>query len=158
MEIADLITVDRVIANLRVANKKQALTELAKRAGPIIGFPDRQVLSVLSEREQLGSTGFGAGIAIPHGRLQGLAKIVGLFARLEQPIDFESIDERPVDLIFLLLSPEGAGTEHLKTLARVTRLLRDRPTSDKLRRTDTALGLYALLTDQDSGQQKTGVA
>ena len=148
MDIADLITPKAVIANLRSANKRQLLQELAKRAAATTGTPERLIYEVLVERERLGTTGIGAGIAIPHGKLAGLPHLYGVFARLERPIDFEAIDDQPVDLVFLLLAPEGAGADHLKALARVSRLLRDRTTCAKLRGTDNADALYALLTDQ----------
>jgi len=102
---------------------------------------------VLSERERLGSTGIGMGVAIPHGKLSGLDRLCGIFARLDRPIPFEAIDDQPVDLIFVLLAPENAGADHLKALARVARLLRDRAVCDKLRGTDNHDALYALLTD-----------
>lgn len=148
MEIADLITPRSVVAQLRVANKKQALLELAKRAATVTGIHERVIFDVLTERERLGSTGIGMGIGIPHGKLPGLGKLCGIFARLERPISFEAIDEQPVDLIFLLLAPEAAGADHLKALALVSRLLRDRSVCEKLRGTDNADALYALLTDQ----------
>ena len=106
-----------------------------------------EIFDVLLERERLGTTGVGNGIAIPHGKLAGLKKLHGVFARLSTPIDFEAIDERPVDLIFLLLAPETAGADHLKALARVSRLLRDQAVCEKLRKTDTADALYILLTE-----------
>src|SRR5215831_13117956 len=147
MEIADLITPRSVIPQLRAANKKQALLELAKRAGAMTGVHERTIYDVLTERERLGTTGIGMGIGVPHGRLPGLAKLYGIFARLERPIPFEAIDDQPVDLIFLLLAPETAGADHLKALALVSRLLRDREVCDKLRGTDSPDALYALLTD-----------
>jgi PTS system nitrogen regulatory IIA component len=147
MEIADLITPKSVVAQLRVTGKKQALQELAKRAASATGITDRAIYDVLVERERLGTTGIGNGIAIPHGRLRGLACFQGIFARLERPIPFEAIDEQPVDLIFVLLAPEEAGADHLKALARISRLLRDREMCEKLRGTDSADALYALLTD-----------
>jgi PTS system nitrogen regulatory IIA component len=147
MEIQDLITPKSVIAALRVTSKKQALQELARRAAQITGIEERQIFDVLLEREKLGTTGVGHGIAIPHGKLAALTRLYGLFARLERPIDFESIDEQPVDLIFLLLAPESAGADHLKALARVSRLLRDKATTTKLRGCENADGLYALLTE-----------
>ncbi|MGE0153141.1 MAG: PTS IIA-like nitrogen regulatory protein PtsN [Reyranellaceae bacterium] len=147
MEIADLIGPNSVIADLRATSKKQALQELAERAAAITGLHERQIFDVLLERERLGTTGVGNGIAIPHGKLAGLKKLHGVFARLSTPIDFEAIDERPVDLIFLLLAPETAGADHLKALARVSRLLRDQAVCEKLRKTDTADALYILLTD-----------
>ncbi len=147
MEIADLLEPRAVVPSLRAANKKQVLQELARRAAEITGEPERAIFDVLLERERLGTTGVGAGIAIPHGKLPGLKRLYGLFARLETPIDFESIDEQPVDLIFLLLAPGGAGADHLKALARVSRLLRDRSICEKLRGSDNAEALFALLTE-----------
>jgi PTS system nitrogen regulatory IIA component len=148
MEIGDLLTPRGVISSLRVGNKKQALQELAKRAAVATGVPERRIFDVLSERERLGTTGIGMGIAIPHGKLPEINRLFGLFARLDRPIPFESIDDQPVDLVFLLLAPPDAGADHLKALARVSRLLRDRATCAKLRGTDNPDALYALLTDQ----------
>jgi PTS system nitrogen regulatory IIA component len=147
MEISDLIEPRAVVPSLRAANKKQLLQEIARRASEITGEPERAIFDVLLERERLGTTGVGAGIAIPHGKLPGLKRLYGLFVRLETPIDFESIDEQPVDLVFLLLAPGGAGADHLKALARVSRLLRDRTMCDKLRGSDNPEALYALLTE-----------
>jgi len=147
MEISDLIEPRAVVASLRAANKKQALQELARRASEITGEPERVVFDVLIERERLGTTGVGSGIAIPHGKLSTLKRLYGVFARLETAIDFESIDGQPVDLIFLLLAPGGAGADHLKALARVSRLLRDRTVCEKLRGSDSPEALYALLTE-----------
>jgi nitrogen PTS system EIIA component len=148
MEIADLITPSRVVAQLRATNKKQALQDLAKRAAVMTGIQERTIYDVLIERERLGSTGIGMGIGIPHGRLPGLDTLCGIFARLDRPVPFDAIDDQPVDLIFLLLAPEGAGADHLKALARVSRLLRDRNVCEKLRGTDNADALYALLIDR----------
>jgi PTS system nitrogen regulatory IIA component len=147
MEIAELIGPGGVVANLRVTSKKQALQELAKRAAELTGRPERAIFEVLTERERLGTTGVGNGIAIPHGKLADLDRLYGLFARLETPIDFDAIDEQPVDLICVLLAPETAGADHLKALARVSRLLRDRAICDKLRGTDSAEAIRALLTE-----------
>jgi PTS system nitrogen regulatory IIA component len=152
MEVADLLSPGGVIPNLRVTSKKQALQELARRAADLSGASERAIFDVLLERERLGTTGVGNGIAIPHGKLPGLTRLYGMFARLEQPIPFEAIDEQPVDLIFLLLAPEGAGADHLKALARVSRLLRDRGICDKLRGTDKADAIYALLTDSTASR------
>ncbi len=148
MEIADLLTPTGVIANLRAANKRQALQELAKRAATLTGKHERTIFEVLLERERLGTTGIVGGTAIPHGRLPELPRLHALFARLEKPIDFEAIDNQPVDLMFLLLTPDGAGADHLKALARISRLLRDQRICEKLRGTDRADALYALLTDR----------
>jgi nitrogen PTS system EIIA component len=147
MEISDLIEPRAVMASLRAANKKQALQEIARRASEITGEPERAIFDVLIERERLGTTGVGSGIAIPHGKLSALKRLYGVFARLETAIDFESIDGQPVDLVFLLLAPAGAGADHLKALARVSRLLRDRTVCEKLRGSDNAEALYALLTE-----------
>lgn len=148
MEIEDLLSSPaQVMPRLKVSSKKQALQDLARRAGEITGVHERQIFDVLLERERLGTTGVGNGIAIPHGKLPEVKGLFGLFARLDEPVDFDSIDEQPVDLIFLLLAPEGAGADHLKALARVSRLLRDRSICEKLRGTDQPDALYALLTD-----------
>lgn len=146
MEIEDLISPDTVVAHLKATSKKQALQELARRAAEMTHMPERQIFEVLLERERLGTTGVGSGIAIPHGKLPGLDRIYGMFAQLDTPIDFDAIDDQPVDLIFLLLAPEGAGADHLKALARISRLLRDRRTCEKLRGANQSEALYALLT------------
>ena len=152
MDIADLITPAAVIPNLRATSKKQALQDLAKKAAELTGQNERAVFDVLLERERLGTTGVGNGIAIPHGKLSTLDRLYGVFARLEKPIHFESIDEQPVDLIFLLLAPETAGADHLKALARVSRLLREKGVCEKLRGTDNADGLFALLTESPASR------
>ncbi len=151
MDISDLITPDAVMLNLKAGTKKQALQDLARKAAELIGtdtVSERDVFEVLLERERLGTTGVGAGIAIPHGKLTSLKGLHGLFAKLEKPIDFDSIDEQPVDLVFLLLAPETAGADHLKALARVSRLLRDKATCDKLRGATSVDALYLILTAQ----------
>ena len=147
MDIANLLSPEAVIPKLHATSKKQALQELARHAAALAGLHERTIFDVLLERERLGTTGVGNGIAIPHDKLAGIARLYGLFARLETPIDFDAIDEQPVDLIFMLLAPENAGADHLKALARVSRLLRDRSTCDKLRGSDKADALYALLTE-----------
>lgn len=149
MEISDLLSPAAVIPTLKATSKKQALQEIAKHAAALTGLHDRAIFDTLLERERLGTTGVGNGIAIPHGKLNQLDRLHGLFARLDRPIDFDSIDEQPVDLVFLLLAPETAGADHLKALARISRLLRDRSVCEKLRGTDTAEGLYALLTQHE---------
>jgi len=152
MEIADLLIPEGVVANLKVTSKKQALQELSRIAADVTGLHERTIFDVLLERERLGTTGIGNAIAIPHGKLNTLDKLHGIFARLERPIDFDSIDEQPVDLIFLLLAPESAGADHLKALARVSRLLRDNTACEKLRGTDDSEALYALLIEGSSSQ------
>ena len=146
MEIEDILTPGAVVAKLKATSKKQSLQELARVAADVTGADERAIFEVLLERERLGSTGVGAGVAIPHGKLAGLDRLYGVFARLAQPIDFDAVDDRPVDLLFVLLAPEGAGADHLKALARVSRLLRDTATCDKLRGSDSRDALFALLT------------
>ena len=111
---------------------------------------ERAIFETLLERERLGTTGVGRGVAIPHGKLAGLPRVYGVFARLEKAIDFDAVDDRPVDLVFLLLAPEMAGADHLKALARVSRLLRDEALCEKLRGCDTAEGIYALLNTREA--------
>jgi PTS system nitrogen regulatory IIA component len=146
MEVVDLIKPRAVIAQLRAANKKQALLEVARRAAALTGIAERRIYDVLAERERLASTGLGRGLAIPHGKLPELANLCGVFARLERPIPFDAFDNQPVDLVFALLAPNEAGAEHLRALARVSRLLRDGTICQKLRGTDNPDALYALLT------------
>jgi nitrogen PTS system EIIA component len=146
MPLADLVLPNAILPALKVNNKKQALQELAARAAALTGQNERAILEVLTQREKLGSTGVGNGIAIPHGKLPNLGKLFGLFARLDRPIDFEALDGQPVDLIFLLLAPEQAGADHLKALARVARLLRDPEIARKLRDSRDAEALFAVLT------------
>jgi PTS system nitrogen regulatory IIA component len=146
MQIADLLTPDSIIPVLSATSKKQALQELARVAAGRTGQAERAIFDVLLERERLGTTGVGRGVAIPHGKLPGLDRIYGVFARVEHKIDFDAIDGEPVDLLFLLLAPEGAGADHLKALARVSRLLRDAPTCAKLRAAKDGRAIYAVLT------------
>ena len=152
MELTDLLESKSVLATLRVTSKKQALQELARCAGDISSIDERKVFSVLMDRERLGTTGVGNGIAIPHGKLAEIDSIYGIFARLEKPVDFQAIDEQPVDLIFVLLAPEAAGADHLKALARVSRLLRDSDTCDKLRGTSDPDALFAILTESEESR------
>ena len=140
---------DAVLANVKASSKKALLAELSNRVATLLKLDERRLFDRLLERERLGSTGIGGGIAIPHGRLSSLAKPSGLFARLVHPIDFNAIDERPVDIVFLLIAPEGAGADHLKALARVSRLLRNQATCEKLRAASTPEALYAILTAQN---------
>ena len=146
MEIADLLSLSGVLDGVKASSKKQALQELSAIAAERTAQDERVVLDLLLERERLGSTGVGAGVAIPHGKLSGLPQLSAVFARLREPIEFDAVDERPVDLIFLLLAPEEAGSEHLKALALVSRLLRDERVCARLRGADSAEALYAVLT------------
>ena len=145
MPLTDLVAPNAIIPALKVNNKKKAIQELAARAAVLSGLNERAVLDVLQQREKLGSTAVGNGVAIPHGKLPKLGRLFGLFARLEKPIDFEALDGHPVDLIFLLLAPEGAGADHLKALAKVARLLRDPQIAKKLRDSRDADAVYSVL-------------
>jgi PTS system nitrogen regulatory IIA component len=145
MLLTDLVAPDAIIPALNVNSKKQVLQELAAKAAALSAQSERAILEALQQRERLGSTGVGNGIAIPHGKLPKLNKVFGLFVRLEQPIDFDALDGQPVDLIFLLLAPESAGADHLKALARVARLLRNGEIARKLRESRDAEALYAVL-------------
>ncbi|MBY0381494.1 MAG: PTS IIA-like nitrogen regulatory protein PtsN [Xanthobacteraceae bacterium] len=145
MTITDLVAPEAIIPALKVNNKKQALQEIANRAAALTGQSDRAIFEVLLQREKLGTTAVGYGVAIPHGKLPKLEKLFGMFARLERPIDFEAMDGAPVDLVFLLLAPEGAGADHLKALARIARLLRDQDIARKLRASSDAQALYSVL-------------
>lgn len=145
MSLTDLIAPNAVIPVLKVTSKKQAIQELAAQAAQLTGHSERAITDILLQREKLGSTGVGSGIAIPHGKLPKLAKLFGMFARLERPVDFEALDGQPVDLVFLLLAPETAGADHLKALARIARLLRDPDVAAKLRASHDAEALYAVL-------------
>ena len=145
MPLGDLLAPDAILPALKVNSKKQALQELAARAAQLTGLAEREVFDTLLQRERLGSTGVGSGIAIPHGKLPKFDKLFGLFARLERPIDFDALDGEPVDLVFLLLAPETAGADHLKALARVARVLRDPLTAQKLRACRDAAAIHAVL-------------
>lgn len=147
MEIRDLLPRKAVFCDVKAASKKQAIQELACRAADIAKLPERVIFDVLLERERLGTTGVGRGIAIPHGKIAGLDKLYGLFTRLESPVDFEAIDDQPVDLLFLLLAPEEAGADHLKALARISRLFRDSALCDSLRRSDDEDAIFKLLIE-----------
>ncbi|MBM3482411.1 MAG: PTS IIA-like nitrogen regulatory protein PtsN [Alphaproteobacteria bacterium] len=147
MEIRDLLSQRGVIPRLRATSKKQLLQELAERAAELFGVHERTIFDALLERERLGSTGSGKGIAIPHARLVGLERLIGVFARLESPIEFESVDGRPVDLVFMLLAPASAGADHLKALSNVSRLLRREEVVERLRGSDRADAILALLIE-----------
>ena len=145
MPLSDLVAPNAIIPVLRVNGKKQMLQEIAAKAADLSGQNERGIFEILLQREKLGSTGVGNGIAIPHGKLPKLDRLFGLFARLDRPIDFEALDGQPVDLVFLLLAPEGAGADHLRALARVARLLREPDIARKLRESRDAEALYAVL-------------
>ncbi|MBB3976311.1 PTS system nitrogen regulatory IIA component [Rhizobium azooxidifex] len=150
MALAGLLQQSAIIPAMKANSKKQLLQELAIKAAKITGLPEREIFDVILQRERLGSTGVGNGIAIPHGKLKELDQITGLFARLETPVDFEALDDQPVDLVFLLLAPEGAGADHLKALSRIARVLRDPAMVAKLRSSDSATAIYACLSEEQA--------
>lgn len=158
MQIADLLVSEGVFTAIKAQSKKQVFQELATRAAPLVHMPEKRVFEIISEREKLGTTGVGQGIAIPHGRHPEIEKITGLFARLVPPAEYAAVDDQPVDLVFLLLAPEGAGADHLKALARVSRLLRSQTVCSKLRAAATAEELFAILTEPPPANTKTVAA
>ncbi|HEX2257969.1 MAG TPA: PTS IIA-like nitrogen regulatory protein PtsN [Afifellaceae bacterium] len=147
MDLSDLLKPDGVLPDLHVQSKKQALQEICEAAARLTGLAGREIFDTILQRERLGSTGVGHGIAIPHGKLKAMPELVGIFARLARPVDFDALDDQPVDLVFLLLAPESAGADHLKALARIARVLRDGAVAQKLRAAGDAAGLYRILID-----------
>ncbi len=150
MELRDIVAPEAVFAGLNATSKKHLLQELAQRAEDALGLDARSAFEAMLERERLGATGMGHGVAIPHARLAGLDGIVGIFATLNKPVDFEAADDEPVDLVFALLAPEDAGADHLRALARVSRRLRDQAVCAKLRSADHSSAIYAVLTETTS--------
>ena len=149
-DLDDLLKPDAVRSGITAGSKKKLFALLGEMAGAAYGLDAAAVTERLSEREKLGSTGFGGGIAIPHGKIAGLPGVRGLFVRLDKPLDFASVDDLPVDLVFALLSPPDGGGEHLKALARVSRRLRDRAFIAKLRDAGSADAVYALLEGSET--------
>jgi PTS system nitrogen regulatory IIA component len=147
LDLTDLIDAPAILPALKANSKKQVLQMLAERAAEITGMPEREIFDTILQRERLGSTGVGNGIAIPHGKLAGIKRITGVFARLDAPVDFDALDDQPVDLVFLLLAPEGAGADHLKALSRIARVLRDGETVAKVRGTNDAAAIHTLLAE-----------
>jgi PTS system nitrogen regulatory IIA component len=145
MRLADLLTSEAIIPTLKANTKKQALQELSDKAAEICGLPAREIFDALLQRERLGSTGIGNGIAIPHGKLARIKSIFGIFARLERPIDFDALDGAPVDLVFLLIAPESSGADHLKALACAARVLRDPAVVATIRTTRDPSALYSII-------------
>jgi PTS system nitrogen regulatory IIA component len=149
MQLADFLDFDSIKTALPGGNKRSLLQQLANLAGQRLQLDSAAILASVSEREQLGSTGFGHGVAIPHGKVEGLSRIYGLFARLGEPVDYKAIDGRPVDLVFLLLSPPDAGAEHLKALAAISRVIRHSATLEKMRGARSRDALAAVLMGAD---------
>nr|WP_321445882.1 PTS IIA-like nitrogen regulatory protein PtsN [uncultured Cohaesibacter sp.] len=154
MELNDLLAPESIIPLLKASSKKQVIQELSERAAKLTGLPQRQIFEKLLQRERLGSTGVGHGVAIPHGKLADLDRIQGIFALLDKPVNFEAMDDKPVDIVFLLLAPEGAGADHLKALARIARVLRSEATLKKLRAASESDEIRAVL----SGVQESDAA
>jgi len=150
MQLAEFLDFDAIKTSLPGGNKRSLLQQLANLSAQRLGLDTAAVLASLMEREQLGSTGFGQGVAIPHGKIDGLNRIYGLFVRLGEPVDYKAIDGRPVDLVFLLLSPLDAGAEHLKALAAISRVTRHAATLEKMRgaRSRDALAAVLLAADE----------
>ena len=146
MELAEILAERAVLCCTGVTTKRQLFKDLAERAAEITGHDAAEILEAIASREELGSTGLGNGIAIPHGKVAGLKGVTALVARLDQPIDFDSVDDQPVDIVVMLLAPTGAGADHLKALSRVARLLRTESVVDDLRRAETPAQLRAIFT------------
>jgi PTS system nitrogen regulatory IIA component len=145
-DFSDMLRPDAVLTDMVATNKKAVFQQIATVAGQIVRVDSKLIADRLGAREKLGSTGFGGGVAIPHAKLEGLAQVTGVFARLDHPVDFQAVDDLPVDLVFMLLSPTDAGAVHLKALARVSRRLRDKAFLEKLRGGGSPDALYALFT------------
>ena len=150
MDLGDIVTQEAIIPDLRVSSKKQLLQAISEKASELTGLSARAIFDTILQRERLGSTGVGKGIAIPHGKFTEFDRIAGVFARLHAPIDFEALDDQPVDIVFLLLAPESAGADHLKALSRIARVLRDPIRISNLRATSDREALYAFLTQEQA--------
>jgi PTS system nitrogen regulatory IIA component len=149
MNLADFLDFEAIKTGLPGGSKKALLQQLANLAGQRLSLDSSTILASISEREQLGSTGFGHGVAIPHGKVEGLKQIYCLFARLSEPLEYKAIDGHPIDLVFLLLSPPDAGAEHLKALAAISRVTRHAATLEKMRGARSRDALAAVLIGAD---------
>lgn len=147
MKISDIITVDSIALSVKAKNKRQLLQELSQLATTATNVNERTIFDILLERENLGSTGFGGGVALPHGRLSELNKVHGFFIKLATTLDYNSIDGKPIDMLFLLLSPESSGADHLTALAQISRILKDNNMVSKLREATDKEEIYALLSN-----------
>lgn len=145
MQISDILLPNAVRTLPQVNSKKRLLNELAEMAHAVLGLDAAETLDTLQERESLGPTGVGQGVALPHARLRGLDRVRGLFVRLDKPLDYDAVDRQPVDLVFALLAPSNSGVDHLKALALVSRTLRDADLRAKLRANDDPVALHAML-------------
>ena len=149
MNISDIMTEKNIILGIKANSKREFLQELATAAAQISGLDERTIFDTLLERENLGSTGFGEGTALPHGRFEGLKQVCVLFARATYPIEFDAIDGKPIDIAFVLLSPEGNGADHLTALAKLSRILKDDALCNKLRQINKPVEIFALLNNED---------
>ena len=147
MKISDIMSVDSVMLSVKAKNKRALLQEVAQFASSVTKIDDRIIFDALLERENLGSTGFGGGVALPHGRLSELKKVYGFFVKLAAPIDFDAIDGKPIDMLFLLLSPESSGADHLTALAQISRILKNNNLVNKLREAERKEEIHALLNN-----------
>ena len=152
MELAEILVPEAVRTLSNIPGKKRLLTSMADVSADLYGLSAQTVLDALSERETLGTTGMGHGVAVPHARIEEVERVQGYFFKLDQPIDFSAVDGLPVDLVFGLLAPQDAGADHLKALARVSRMLRDQDVCKKLRSTDDPTALFAILTEPPASQ------
>ena len=145
MNIADIISKDAVLDNVQAGSKRELIQKLSENIASVCGLDERSVFDAVWERENLGSTGYGEGVAFPHARIEGLNKVCALFARLDVAVDFDSLDGKPVDLVFLLVSPENSGADHLTALASLSRILKTEGSCDKLRKARSVDEIYAIL-------------
>lgn len=146
MELADILAEESVVVCTGLKTKREVLEKLAEQAAKATGQDASAVFEAVYDREALGSTGLGNGIAIPHGKFAGISGVTAVFARLSEPVEFDAVDDQPVDLLMLLLAPMGAGADHLKALARVARILRTESVVDAIRRAPDASRIYEILT------------
>lgn len=149
MNLGEILGKEAIVLDFEAGSKKQLLQALAERAAELTNLSAREIFDTILQREKLGSTGVGNGIAIPHGKFNNFEKIFGVFARIKAPIDFDALDDAPVDIVFLLLAPESAGADHLKALSRIARVLRDSDRLEALRAAQTPAGVYELLSDDE---------
>lgn len=152
MELTDILLPNAVLAGAKATSKKRALQDASQLAENVYNLPSKEILAALQERENLGPTGMGHGVAIPHARLPEIDRVWGLFLRLDTPVDFDAVDRQPVDLVFVLFAPKGAVADHLKALALVSRTLRDENLCAKLRSTNDPSALYSILTDTQNAK------
>ncbi len=152
MELTDILQADMVFLDLKASSKKQILLEISTKLAQKVGKEETDVFQLILEREKLGSTGMGRGVAIPHARVDGLENIIGAFARLDEAIEFDAVDDLPVHLIFMLLAPEKSGSNHLKALSIVSRTLRDRDFCESLKSYKNPQDVFDLLVKQSKAE------